>query len=110
MSKAPIPNTSQVQRYLEFVAGLREIPPVETEFKVGQRVAYVNDYGAALAATGTESVAAEIDSVFPPAENLVFVLLGDAAAIREQASAYGTLIEVSIAEPHFRQQDDAGEQ
>lgn len=45
MSKAPIPNTSQVQRYLEFVAGLRETSPVETEFKVGQRVAYVNDYG-----------------------------------------------------------------
>ena len=46
MSKAPrIPNTSQVARYHEFVEGLRKTPPVETEFEVGQRVAYVNDYG-----------------------------------------------------------------
>jgi hypothetical protein len=46
MSRAPsIPNTSQVDRYHEFVAGLRKTPPVETEFEVGQRVAYVNDYG-----------------------------------------------------------------
>lgn len=49
MSRAPhIPNTSQVDKYHEFVAGLRKTPPscfIETEFVVGQRVAYVNDYG-----------------------------------------------------------------
>lgn len=46
MSKAPsIPNTSQVDKYHEFVASLSKTPPVETEFKVGQPVAYVNDYG-----------------------------------------------------------------
>ena len=46
MSRAPsIPNTSQIARYHEFVEGLRKTPPVETDFKVGQVVAYVNDYG-----------------------------------------------------------------
>lgn len=40
-----IPNTLQVQRYHDFVAGLKKTPPTETEFKVGQIVAYVNDYG-----------------------------------------------------------------
>lgn len=46
MSKAPsIPNTSQVDKYHEFVAGLRKTSPVETEFELGQIVAYVNDYG-----------------------------------------------------------------
>jgi len=50
MSKAPsIPNTSQVTKYLEFVATLKSTPPVETEFKVGQTVAYVNDYGVIFA-------------------------------------------------------------
>ena len=46
MSRAPdIPNTSQTAKYHEFVAGLRKISPVKTDFKVGQVVAYVNDYG-----------------------------------------------------------------
>ena len=38
-------NTSQIDKYNEFVAGLRKTSPVETEFKLGQRVVYVNDYG-----------------------------------------------------------------
>ena len=46
MSKAPTaPNTSQVTRYLQFVASLKAVSPVPTEFKVGQTVAFVNDYG-----------------------------------------------------------------
>lgn len=76
----------------------------------GLDIAYINEYGAALAATGTDSVAAEIESVFPAAEDLVIVLLGDAEAIREQASVYGPLIEVSIADPHFPRQAEAVEE
>ena len=46
MSHAPhTPNTSQLDRYHEFVAGLQKTPPVPTEFKIGQPVAYVNEYG-----------------------------------------------------------------
>lgn len=40
-----IPNTSQVDRYHEFVSKLKKESPVETQFKVGQNIAFVNDYG-----------------------------------------------------------------
>ena len=76
----------------------------------GLDAAYIDEYGAALAATSTDSVAAEIGYVFPAPEDLVFVLLGDAEAIRERAGAYGPLVEVSIAEPHFRLQDGEAEE
>jgi predicted Zn-dependent peptidase len=76
----------------------------------GLDVAYINDYGAALAATSTDSVTAEVGYVFPTPEDLVFVLLGDAEAIRDQAGAYGPLTEVSIAEPRFRQRGDDTEE
>ena len=68
----------------------------------GLDVSYINDYGAALMSAETEMVAAVIDEVFPSADDLVFVLLGDAEQIREQVSKYGPLIEMPITEPHFR--------
>lgn len=75
----------------------------------GLGASYVNDYGEALSAADTAAVAAVIDAVYPVAENLVFVLLGDAEAIREQAAAYGPLTEMPITVPHFRPQPAAGE-
>lgn len=45
MDSIRIPNTSQVDRYHEFVSKLKTTPPVDTEFQVGQNVAFVNDYG-----------------------------------------------------------------
>lgn len=68
----------------------------------GLDVSYVNDYGEALLAVDIEAVANTIDAVFPTAEDLVFVLLGDAAAIREQVSRYGPLTEIPVTDPHFR--------
>lgn len=68
----------------------------------GLDISYINDYGEALMAADKQTVAAVIDAVFPTADNLVFVLLGDAAVIREQVSKYGPLIDMSITEPHFR--------
>ncbi|MDH3759020.1 MAG: insulinase family protein, partial [Gammaproteobacteria bacterium] len=73
----------------------------------GLDVSYINDYGAALMSADTETVATVIDTVFPAAEDLVFVLLGDAEVIREQVSKYGPLIEMPITEPHFRLQAPA---
>ena len=70
----------------------------------GLDVSYINDYGAALLSADTEAVATVIDAVFPAADDLVFVLLGDAELIRDQASKYGPLIEMPITEPHFRLQ------
>jgi predicted Zn-dependent peptidase len=70
----------------------------------GLDVSYINDYGAALMSASTEAVATVIDAVFPAADDLVFVLLGDAELIRDQVSKYGPLAEMPITEPHFRQQ------
>jgi zinc protease len=75
----------------------------------GLDVSYINDYGAALMSAETDMVAAVIDEVFPSADDLVFVLLGDAELIREQVSKYGPLTEMPITEPHFRPQAPAEE-
>jgi len=68
----------------------------------GLDVGYINGYGEALMATDTATVAAVIGAVYPSPDDLVFVLLGDAETIRERASEYGPLIEMSITEPRFR--------
>ena len=75
----------------------------------GLGVAYVNDYGQALMSADTAAVAAVIDTVYPVADNLVIVLLGDAEAIREQAARYGPVTETPITEPHFRPQSSDDE-
>lgn len=64
-------------------------------------VSYINEYGAGLAATTPESIAAVIDEVYPRGEELVFIVLGDAAAIRDQLTKYGSVTEISISEPRF---------
>ena len=75
----------------------------------GLDVSYINDYGNALLSADTRTVAAVIDSVFPSADDLLFVLLGDAETIREIAAGYGPLTEMSITEPHFQPQAPAEE-
>ncbi|HSM30374.1 MAG TPA: pitrilysin family protein [Woeseiaceae bacterium] len=85
---------------LETAAQLgRQLATLEA-FDLG--VAYVNDYGQALVSADTETVAAVIDAVYPRPDNLVFVLLGDAEAIRERAGEYGPVTEIQVTEPHFR--------
>jgi predicted Zn-dependent peptidase len=68
----------------------------------GLGVSYVNDYGQALVSADTAAVTAVIDAVYPVADNLVFVILGDAEVIREEAARYGPVTEVPITTPHFR--------
>lgn len=63
---------------------------------------YIDGYGEALAAATPESVAAVIEDVYPTADNLVFVILGDAEIIREQVARYGPVTELAISEPRFR--------
>lgn len=63
---------------------------------------YVDDYGAALAAAATESIAMTIGEVYPDPNNLVFVIIGDAGAIRDDVAKYGPVTEMSIADPRFR--------
>jgi len=67
----------------------------------GLDASYINDYGASLAAATPESIAAVINSVYPPAEELVFIVIGDAALIREQLGAYGSITEVSLSALSF---------
>ena len=45
---------------------------------------------------------AVIDEVYPTAEDLVFVILGDAERVRDAVSLYGPVTELAITEPHFR--------
>ena len=68
----------------------------------GLDVGYVNNYGSQIVATDSETVAAVIDAVYPSADDLVLVLLGDAALIREAVGAYGPVTELPITEPRFR--------
>jgi hypothetical protein len=68
---------------------------------MGLDASYINDYGAAIASAGEEAIASVIDQVYPKPEDLVFVLLGDAELIREDAARYGPVTEISITEPRF---------
>jgi len=70
--------------------------------RYGLGTAYIDEYGAELAAATRNSIAAVIDQVYPRAEDLTFVLIGDASLIREDVSQYGTVTEMSIDEPRFR--------
>ena len=63
---------------------------------------YIDGYGAALAAASEDSVAAVIDEVYPGVDNLVFILIGDAAQIRDTVSQYGPVTELSMTAPNFR--------
>ena len=62
---------------------------------------YIDDYGPALEAATPVTVHNTISDVYPQAENLVFVLIGDADLIREGVAKYGDVTEMSIAEPGF---------
>ena len=64
--------------------------------------AYVDGYADALRAVTVESIATTVDAVYPARDELVFVILGDAALIRDDMRRYGTLYELSISDPIFR--------
>ena len=63
---------------------------------------YVDNYGAALEAATPVTVHNAISEVYPRADNVVIVLIGDAEAIREDLAKYGEVTEMSISEPRFR--------
>ena len=64
--------------------------------------AYIDEYGAALEAVTPVSVHNAISEVYPGTGDLVFILIGDADAIRESIAKYGPVTELSITEPRFR--------
>ena len=69
---------------------------------LGLDASFIDDYGAAVAGASGEDVRSVITDVYPPVDNLVFVILGDAELIREDVAKYGPITEIAITEPRFR--------
>ena len=62
---------------------------------------YVDDYSGQLGAASSASVAGVIGEVYPRADDLAFVVIGDGDAVRDSLARYGAVTEVSIDEPTF---------
>jgi zinc protease len=62
----------------------------------------VEDYTSRVAAVGGEDVRRVIQRVYPPGEDLVFVFVGNAAAIRAGIKKFGPVTEIKITEPLSR--------
>lgn len=61
----------------------------------------IDGYGAAIASVTPEPLVPVIDAVYPVRDELVFVILGDAAVIREPLGKYGTVTQMPITAPSF---------
>ncbi len=62
---------------------------------------YIEGYGPALAQVDLAEAAAVTADAFPRPTDLVFVLIGDAAKIREMAAKYGPVTEMQLSKPDF---------
>jgi predicted Zn-dependent peptidase len=62
---------------------------------------YIEGYGPALAKVDLAEAAAVTADAFPRAADLVLVLIGDAAKIRETAAKYGKVTEMKLSQPDF---------
>ncbi|HEX6929587.1 MAG TPA: pitrilysin family protein [Gammaproteobacteria bacterium] len=92
---------------------LGQFPPeLETAGGIAERLATiafyglgrddVDEYAGRVAAVTPADARTVIESVYPERDALVFVLIGDAAAIRDTAARYGTVTEMHITDPRFR--------
>jgi predicted Zn-dependent peptidase len=63
--------------------------------------AWIDGYAEAVDAVRAPDVAEVASSVYPGRGELVFVLIGDAARIRDAVAKYGSVTEMSITEPVF---------
>jgi predicted Zn-dependent peptidase len=62
---------------------------------------YIEGYAAALLKVDATEASAVTADAFPRPDNLVIVLIGDAAKIRETAAKYGPVTEMKLAHPDF---------
>lgn len=62
---------------------------------------YIEGYGPALAQVDLNEASAVTADAFPRPEDLVIVLIGDAAKIRDTAAKYGKVTEMKISDPDF---------
>ena len=65
---------------------------------------YIEGYGPALTKVDLAETAAVTADAFPRPADLVIVLIGDAAKIREAAAKYGPVTEMKISDPDFAPQ------
>jgi predicted Zn-dependent peptidase len=73
---------------------------IELEF-YGLGPEYIDDYAAQLRGVTLSAARTVIDHAFPKVDDLVIVLIGDAAKIRDVAHRYGEVTEMSLTEPSF---------
>jgi predicted Zn-dependent peptidase len=66
---------------------------------------YIDDFAKDIQAVDLQRVRSVIDDVYPKTDDLVFVLIGDASAIRDQVAKYGPVTEMPITAPQFRAPD-----
>jgi predicted Zn-dependent peptidase len=62
---------------------------------------FIEGYGPALAKVDLAEASAVIADAFPRPANLVLVLIGDAAKIRESVAKYGPITEMKLSDPDF---------
>ena len=62
---------------------------------------YIEDYGPALLEVDLAETAAVTADAFPRADDLVMVLIGDAAKIREGVAKYGQVTEFKLSDTDF---------
>jgi len=90
----------------QFPPRLETAPQIAAQFamleKYGLDASFIDNYGPDLEGASSASVAAVIEEVYPSAEDLSFILIGNAAEIREAIAKYGEVTVMSIDEPRFR--------
>jgi predicted Zn-dependent peptidase len=62
---------------------------------------YIEGYGPALQKVDASEASAVTADAFPRADNLVIVLIGDAAKIRDMVAKYGPVTEMKLSQPDF---------
>ncbi len=62
---------------------------------------YIEDYGTELQNVTLSQMRAVIDTAFPGPDEVAIVLIGDAAALREEVGRYGPVTEMSLTHPDF---------
>ena len=103
-------SAEQLQSSKSYLLG--QFPPtLETNGQLAARLADmlfhglgpedVNDFAARVGGIDEAAARAAIEQSFPRSDNLVLVLIGDAAKIRADVAKYGPVREMKITDPRF---------
>jgi predicted Zn-dependent peptidase len=103
-------DAGQLQSSQSYILG--QFPPtLETSGQIAARLADmlfyglgpedVNEYADRVMQVDAAAVRSTIERSFPQPENLVMVLIGDAANIRDAVKKYGPVTEMKIGDPQF---------